>query len=149
MRALKVIARTLGSAILVAAGLLAILLLYILLGDKPYGIQIATLIAYSMAIFFFVFIRSRLGHGFRLTSASVIRSAPQLLALHLCALTIVFTLQTSALWQRSRLPIWWLQQDARHRTPFDLLLMVLFTIFGVAQAIWFRSILSKAHATKP
>jgi hypothetical protein len=135
MRALKAIARTLGSTILVGAGLLAILLLYILLGDKPYGIQIATVIAYSMAIFFFVFMPSRLGDGFRLTSASVICSAPRLLVLHLCALTIVFALQTLAFWQRSHLPIWWLQRDAKHRTPFDLLLTVTFTIFGVAQAI--------------
>lgn len=55
MRALKVIARTLASGLLVASGLLIILLLYVLLGEKPYGIQIVTLIAYSMGIFFFVF----------------------------------------------------------------------------------------------
>jgi hypothetical protein len=144
MRALKVIARILISALLVAAGLLVILLLYILLGDKPYGIQIASLIAYSMAVFFFVFMRSRLGHGFKLTSESVVRSAPRLLMFHLCALAIVFALLTLALKEWSNLPAWWLHEDARHRSPFSFLLLMFFTVFGVSQAIWFRSILSRA-----
>lgn len=94
MKELKIIARILLSGLLVAAGLLVTLLLYILLADKPYGIQIATLIAYSMAIFFLVFMRSRLGHGFKLTSEPVVRSAPRLFVFHLCALAIVFALQT-------------------------------------------------------
>jgi hypothetical protein len=144
MRALKVIARTLASGLLVASGLLIILLLYVLLGEKPYRIQIATLIAYSMAIFFFVFMRSRLGHGFALTSDPVVRSAPRLLLLHLCALTIVFALQTIAFRVGPYLPSWWLHEDARHHSPLDLLLLVFFTVFGVAQAVWFRSMLSKA-----
>jgi hypothetical protein len=127
-----------------ASGLLIILLLYVLLGEKPYGIQIATLIAYSMAIFFFVFMRSRLGHGFALTSDPVVRSAPRLLLLHLCALTIVFALQTIAFRVGPYLPSWWLHEDARHHSPLDLLLLVFFTVFGVAQAVWFRSMLSKA-----
>lgn len=144
MRALKVIARTLASGLLVASGLLIILLLYVLLGEKPYGIQIVTLIAYSMGIFFFVFMRSRLGHGFALTSDSVVRSAPRLLLFHACALTIVFALQTIALGVGPHLPSWWLHEDARHQSPLDLLLLIFFTVFGVAQALWFRSMLSRA-----
>lgn len=148
MRALKIIVRILASWLLVMAGLLLILLLYMVLGDKPYGVQIATLIAYSMAVFFSVFMRSRLGHGFALRSEAVVRCAPRLLRLHLGALAIVFALQTIALEIWPHLPLWWVHEDTRHQSPFSLVLLIFFTIFGVAQIVWFRSILSKAQQNR-
>ncbi len=116
---------------------------FIALDDKPYGIQIATTIIYSLGIVYLVFFPTKLGIGFELNSTAVRRSAQRLLLWHLLVLGMLIVFLTVALEMSPHLPAWLNKEDTRHRTLFTQLLMVVFVVVGVAQASKFRTILRR------
>jgi hypothetical protein len=116
---------------------------FILLSDKPYGIQLATATVYSLGIVYLVFFSNKLGTGFELNSSAVRRSAQHLLLWHIFVLALLVAFQSVALKALPNLPVWLTKEDRRHRTVFETLLTVVFVVVAFAQATKFRNILRK------
>jgi amino acid transporter len=86
-----IIGESVGKLIVFLVTIVSIFLLYVLLGDKPFGFQIATLIAYSVSVFTFVFFRWKgLNKAYSLRDKAVRRQIPRLLAIHGAFLVLVF-----------------------------------------------------------
>jgi hypothetical protein len=121
------------------------LLLFILFGDRPFGIQIATLISYTCAISFFVFSRARwLNRGYSPRYKAVRQEIPCLLGIHCVFLALVFVIQTSASAWRSRLPAYWFTAHGKDPGWFDDVMVLVYTLIGTTQIFISRNILKRA-----
>ncbi|MBS1799805.1 MAG: hypothetical protein JSS95_08275 [Acidobacteria bacterium] len=126
--------------------LILIFLLYVVFGDMPFGIQLVTLIAYSIVVFFSLFCDSKLGKGFDFYGEAREKSTSRLLTIHSSFLILVFTIQTLTFSLKPKLPHWWTYKsnptaDSRVEVTLCLLIIALVT----TQVIWSRRILSKAE----
>jgi hypothetical protein len=84
--------------------------LFICLGDKAYGIQFASTIAYTAATILYTFSANR-GMQRYLFSCPYVRSQlPRIAMWHLAFLAALFILITAALQIRPNLPQWWLTE---------------------------------------
>ena len=118
------------------------LILFILLGNRPYGMQGATLITYSGAVFIWTFFRTRGVHTKHSLSAQYVREQlPRLLIIHLIYLFCVFLLQT---WALSIRPLWLMSHGRRDMAPFDFSLMLTGMAIGVSQIVLCRRMLGRA-----
>jgi len=125
--------------------LMAAFIAYIFLSNEPFGIQLATLITYTLIVFCFVFIPSRLGGGFGLRSHAVRQCTPRLLRIHLVFLTLIFLVQTSAFALRPKLSNWWLQEGVKHDSLYSETLIIILLVTGMIQILLSRKILSRSH----
>jgi hypothetical protein len=124
--------------------------LFFLPMKRPYGLQAASAIVYTIFAVFFTFARtgSRTGKDvppFMFTCPAVQSHFPRLLGRHLGFLVALFALQTAALAVRPNLPAWWNIADRKGTTPFDLVLILLCFGLGYAQVFTNRSLLDRAH----
>jgi hypothetical protein len=124
--------------------------LFLLLTSRPYGLQEASIITYSLFVVFATFARigSRSGPDLRpymFTCSAVRPQISSLLWRHLGFLIALFVLQTAMLAARPHLPDWWNMQDREGTTPFELALMFLCLGLGYAQVFTNRSLLDRAH----
>lgn len=131
---------------------IAAVVLFIALRDKPFGIQIATLIAYSGTAFFFVFCRSKGLRGYSLRNKAVQREIPRLLAIHTAFLVSIFIVQTSAFHLRSSLPSYLLTANRGRFANWSVSVLIIFFVSAIfVQAYMSRKILCrsrKAEKTK-
>jgi hypothetical protein len=124
--------------------------LLLLFASRPWGLQEASIITYTLFEVFLTFARTGTRGGpdlppYKFTCPAV---KPQILCLlwrHLGFLFALFALQTAMLAARPHLPDWWNVKDSRGGTPFDIALMLL--CFGLAwtQVLTNRSLLNRAH----
>jgi hypothetical protein len=124
--------------------------LFFLLMKRPYGLQAASAIVYTIFAVFFTFARtgSRTGKDlppYMFTCPAVQPQFSRLLGRHLGFLVVLSALQTAALVVRPNLPAWWNIADRKGTTPFDLALMLLCFGLGCAQVFTNRSLLDRAH----
>jgi hypothetical protein len=125
--------------------------LFLLLISRPYGLQKASIISYTLFVVFFTFARTgSRGTGpdlppYKFTCPAVEPQIPRLLWRHLGFLIALFALQTAMLALRPHLSDWWNMQDRKGSTPFDLLLMLLCIGLGYAQVFTNRSLFVRAH----
>src|ERR1022692_3611231 len=99
------VAEAVGKLVFVAAAFVAIFVLYVFLADKPFGIQIATIITYTGSIFCLVFFRWRwLNEAYSLRTKQVRQQLPRLMAIHLAFLLSILVVLTAGLLARPRLP---------------------------------------------
>jgi len=124
--------------------------LFFLLVKRPYGLQAASAIVYTIFAVFFTFARTggRTGKDLRpymFTCPAVQPQFSRLLGRHLGFLVVLFAFQTAALAVRPSLPAWWNIADRKGTTPFDLALMLLCFGLGYAQVFTNRSLLDRAH----
>lgn len=124
---------------------IALVFLYIVLGKRPFGVQLTTLIVYTCVVFFFIFFKTRLGDGNGLRNEAVRRCIPRLLAIHVSFLALVFTIQTSALALEPRLSSWWLEENAKRMTPFQQALFIVCATAGLIQVSLSRRILRSSR----
>jgi hypothetical protein len=125
--------------------------LFLLLASRPYGLQEASIITYTLFEVFFTFARTGGGISgrnippFKFTRPAVEPQIPRLLWRHLGFLLALFAVQTAMLADRPHLPAWWNTQDRKGSTPFDGALFLL--CFGLAwtQVRTNRSLLDRAH----
>jgi hypothetical protein len=145
---------SIGRFVLMAALFLSMtvgsLPLFFLLMKRPYGLQAASAIAYTIFAVFFTFARtgSRTGKDlppYMFTCPAVQPQFSRLLGRHLGFLVVLFVLQTAALAARPNLPAWWNIADRKGTTPFDLALALLCFGLGYAQVFTNRSFLDRAH----
>jgi hypothetical protein len=126
--------------------LAGVFLLYVVLGDRPFGAQFVTLVAYSIAVFFYVFCDTRFLRGFDFYSEASKRSAPRLLSIHGSVLILIFAIQTLALKQWTRLPPWWITKNGpRDDSPLEFAFFILIFALGTIQVVSLRKILSNAE----
>jgi hypothetical protein len=120
------LAYKIGLCVGIVLAAIAAVVLFIALGDKPFGIQIATLIAYSGTAFFFVFCRSRGLRGYSLRNKAVQREIPRLLAIHAAFLVSIFIVQTSAFHLRSSLPSYLLTENRGRFANWSVRVLIVF-----------------------
>jgi hypothetical protein len=128
--------------------------LFLLLLDRAYGLQEASIISYTLFELFFTFARTGNRGGpdlppYKFTCPAVEPQIPRLLRRHFGFLVALFALQTSMLAVRPHLPDWWNMLDRKGSTPFDLALLLLCLGLGWVQVRSNRSLLDRAHREFP
>jgi hypothetical protein len=124
--------------------------LFLLLASRPYGLQEASIITYTLFEVFFTFARTGTREGpdlppYKFTCPAVEPQVPRLLWRHLGFLVALFAFQTAMLAVRPHLHDWLNMQDRKGTTPFDLALILLCLGLGYAQVFTNRSLLDRAH----
>jgi len=113
--------------------------------DKPYGIQQASAIVYTVAVVFVTFAATRQFRPYMFTCPAVQPQLPRLLLRHVWFLAALFGFQTAALSVRPGLPDWWNVRDQKGGTPFELVMLFLAFGLGFAEVYMNRSVLARAH----
>ena len=124
--------------------------LFLLLVKKPYGLQEASIITYTLFEVFFTFAHT--GGGitggdvppFKFTCPAVEPQIPRLLWRHLGFLLALFVLQIAMLAVRPHLPYWWIK-DRKGATPFDVAFLLICLGLAFTQVRTNRSLLDRAH----
>lgn len=120
-------------------------LLLVLLGDRPYGIQLSSIVGYTSAVALYTFSRNRNNmQPFLLSCPVVRRQLPMLIRRHLGFLAALFIVQTTALRLRPNLPPH-LITPSRGASPFAIILGGFCACFAIAQILSNRSLLERAH----
>jgi hypothetical protein len=109
--------------------------LFLSLITRPYGLQQASIISYTLVVLFFTFATTGSGGGkdvpgYKFTCPAVESQVPRLLWRHLICLVALFVLQTAMLTVHPHLPDWWNVRDKKGMTPFDAALF--FACFSLA-----------------
>ncbi|MDP9051914.1 MAG: hypothetical protein M3O31_14530 [Acidobacteriota bacterium] len=124
--------------------------LFLFLIGRPYGLQLASIVSYTLVVVFFTFATtgSRGGKdvpGYKFTCPAVEAQIPQLLWRHLICLVALFVLQTATPSVHPHLPDWWSVRDKKGMAPFDAALF--FACFSLAwtQILTNKSLLNRAH----
>lgn len=113
--------------------------------NRPYGLQEASAIVYTLFILFYTFTMIRRSRPFMFTCPAVRLQIPRLLWRHLGFLVALVVLQTAALAARPNLPEWWNIENRKGQTPFGSILTLLCLGLGFAQILTNRSLLDRAH----
>lgn len=139
------VAESVGKFVFVFAWIFAVVVLYVFLGDKAFGIQIATMVVYSGSVFCLVFFRWRgLEEAYSLRNKVVQAAIPRLLVIHFVFLAFVVAALTLAFSVQPRLPSYWVtERFARGGSFLSRGLLVMFTLAGLAQVLICRRILSR------
>lgn len=124
--------------------------LFLSLANKAYGLQLASIITYTLFELFFTFARTGTKGGpdlppIKFKCPAVRRQLPRLLWRHVGFLFVLCTLQTVMLGARTALPEWWNVQNRKGDSPFDIVLILLCFGLGYAQVFTNRSLLDRAH----
>jgi hypothetical protein len=119
--------------------------LFLLLMKRPYGVQEASAIVYTLFVAFHTFAATRDIRPYMFTCPAVQTQIPGLLSLHVGFLAALFAFQTLALVARPNLPDWWNAEDAKGGTPFVIAFALLSLGLGFTQVFYNRSRLARAH----
>lgn len=137
----------------IPVGLVLALVLYFVLADKHFGIQAATLVGYTVYVFFYLFADVRSSKGYDLRQEAVRQTIPYLLAIHAAFLAVVFVGLKVGLWLRPVLPpLWIVERGRRGGSWFDVSLLLIgvgtcmFQIH-ICRMILCRSVASKSRKT--
>jgi hypothetical protein len=120
------------------------LVLFMVFTDKPYGVQLVSLVAYTDAVAFSTF-SSRAGRPYLFGCPIVRRQLSRLLRRHIAFLAALFVVQTAALRLRPHLPRYLVAESGRDPSLFVLTVGILCFCLGVAQMVSNRSLLERAH----
>jgi hypothetical protein len=125
-------AMSLGIAVAYLAGAFGGLCLFIVLGEKPFGIQIATAVTYTYFAFWYVFFPTRgLLEKYSLRNKTVQQRIPRLLAIHCSFLIAIFVGQT-------------IESGKRGGTSYAFVMIVSLVVVFFTQILISRRILSRS-----
>jgi hypothetical protein len=131
---------------LLFCGMFGTIVLLILLKDRPYGIQLRSLVGYTAAVGLYTFSRNRNNmQPFLLSCPIVHRQLPLLIRRHLGFLAIVFIVQTTALKLRPDLNAHLTMPSGSGPSPFAVILGGVCACFATVQILSNRSLLERAH----
>ena len=125
--------------------------LFLYMVKRPFGLQEASIITYTLFEVFFTFAHSGGGISggnvppFKFTCPAVQPQIPRLLWRHLGFLFALVVLQTAMLMTRPHWPNWWLMKDRKGMTPFDSAFFLLCFALAWTQILTNRALLSRAH----
>ena len=122
--------------------------LFLLLMKRPYGIQGASMVVYTIFVVFFTFASTGTRTGkdvppYMFTCPAVQTQVTRLVWRHVGFLVTLFALQTLALTTGPNLPDWW--DTDRKGSPFEIALLFLCFGLGYVQIFTNRSLLDRAH----
>jgi hypothetical protein len=119
--------------------------LFIALGEKSFGIQIATAITYTYFAFWFVFFPTRgLPEKYSLRNKTVQQQVPSLLAIHCAFLILILLGQTTWFAMRPGLPSYWFAvHGKRGETLYTWVMIGSFCVVFFVQILISRRILSR------
>ncbi len=119
--------------------------LFVIFGDRPFGVQIVTVITYTYFAFWYVFFPTRgLLEKYSLRNKAVQRQLPRLLTIHCAFLILIFLGQTVLLAIRNRLPSYWLTEHGKQGdTLYEGVLIGSFVVVFFTQVLICRRILSR------
>jgi hypothetical protein len=120
-------------------------LLFIYLGNRPFGFQFASVLCYTSFIVLFTFSHYRDQQRYLFTCPVVRSQRLRLVYRHFAFITALFAVETLALTLRPRLPESWVVASGRSMPPFVIILFILSGGLALAQLLTNRSILLKAH----
>ena len=141
------VAKQLGTWLGIVSGGMALFLLGILIADKPFGLQITTLIVYTGLVFFQVFCDSRAFKGYSLRLTAVRNKISTLYAIHVVFLLFVFVALTAALSLRPHVLSSWHTTNGKRDNWFDMLLIIIGVTICMCQTLISRKILSRSIDT--
>jgi hypothetical protein len=126
------------------------LLLFVLSTERPYGVQEASAIAYTIFAVFFTFARTGTRGGkdlppYMFTCPAVRPQISRLVWRHLGFLVVLFAIQTTALEVRPKLSDSWNTPGSKGTTPFEAALIVVCVGLGFVQVFTNRRLLDRAH----
>ena len=130
-------AMTLGILVAYLVGAFGGLCIFIVLGDRPFGVQIATAIIYTYFAFWYVFFPTRgLLEQYSLHDETVQRRIPLLLAIHCAFLILIFLGETMWFSMKAHLPSYWFTEHGRPVGP-----LYVFVVIGSATVVFFTEVL--------
>ena len=110
------------------------LLLFIYLGDRPFGFQLASVLCYTAFVVLFTFSHYRDQQRYLFTCPVVRHQRLRLIYRHIAFITTLFVVETLALKLRPRLPESWVVASGRSMPPFIVILFIFSG--GLAFALW-------------
>ena len=120
--------------------------LLILFANRPYGIQVTSIVIDTAAVALYTFTRNRNNMQPFLLSCPVVRhQIPLLIRRHVGFLAALFIVQTTALNLRPNLSAHWVTPSSRDASLFTLILGVLCLCLAIVQTLTNRSLLDRAH----
>jgi len=122
-------------------------ILFIVLCDRPFGIQLASAICYSAAIILYTFSSNRGMQRYLFQCPYVRPELPRLAMRHLGFLVALVVILTAALNLRPHLPHYWLVASGAPRSvpPYITVLFLLCIALAFTQIFTNRSLLNRAH----
>ena len=118
----------------------------ILVANRPYGIQVSSIVIDTAAVALYTFSRNRNNmQPFLLSCPVVRRQIPLLIHRHVGFLAALFIVQTTALELRPKLPEYLITPRGTDPSLFAVILGILFGCLAVVQILSNRSLLERAH----
>jgi len=118
----------------------------ILFANRPYGIQVSSVVIYTAAVALYTFSRNRNNmQPFLLSCPAVRRQIPTLIRRHVGFLAALFLVQTTALESRPNLPEHLITPRGTDPSLFAVILGVLCGCLALVQIFSNRSLLERAH----
>jgi len=137
-------AMTLGILAAYLVGAFGGFCLFIILGDRTFGIQIVTAITYTYFAFWYVFFPTRgLLEKYSLRNKTVQQQIPSLLAIHIAFLIMIFLGQTIWFAIKPHLSRYW-ATDRGAGTPYAWVMIGSSVVFFFTQVLISRRILSRS-----
>jgi hypothetical protein len=110
---------------------------FIVLGGRPFGMQVATAITYTYFAFWYVFFPTRgLLEQYSLHDKSVQRRIPLLLAIHSAFLILIFVGETVWFSMKRHLPSHWFTEHGKRGGP-----LYVFVLIGSVTVVFFTEVL--------
>jgi len=120
--------------------------LFVMQGNTPYGIQLASVVAYTACVMIYGFAKNRGDNPpYLFTCPVVVSQYPHLLKRHAVFLTALVTLETVAFRIKPHLSTWWFTSSGRNMTPFFVAVIVPCGALAVAEIKTNRGVLERAH----
>lgn len=125
--------------------------LFVVLVSRPYGLQEASVVGYTLFVLFFTFATTGSGPsggnvpGYKFTCPAVEPQVPRLLWRHLIFLVALIVLESAMLSAHSHLRDWWNVPDRKGTTPFIGAFFLLCFALAWTQILTNKSLLNRAH----
>lgn len=134
-------------ALLFIVGLGVGSILFFLLSDTPYGVQLATAVSYTAIVMIYGSARNQNGiQPYLFTCPVVISQYPRLLKRHVGFLVVIILLETIALSIKPHLSTWWFAPSGpRKLTPFLIAVALPVGALAVIEVMTNRGVLKRAH----
>ena len=119
--------------------------IFILLADRPYGIQLGSLVCYTAGVILYTFSSNRGIQRYLFRCPFVRHELPSLALRHIGFLAVLIVLQTGALQLRPYMPASWSVASGRNMPPFTFALAIVCGALAVTHILTNRSLLDRAH----
>jgi hypothetical protein len=119
------------------------------MADLPYGIQLGSLIPYTALIVLSTFSAPRGQQPYFFECSIVQQTMPRLAWRHGGFLLAIVVIETAAIQLKPYMPASWLIAGKKGGSPFTITLIALCMCLAFAQILTNRSLLVRAHQTKP